>query len=202
MPEISFMFARVARVFYSAFLLGLIAWLSPALEAQESSKIRLETGTRPIDFDEPQAPLDSPPTLNEELDVRYTESERRRGHTGIVIVHAAIDERGEVVYAVVTKACNFPALDSSALHAVATGWFKPAHRDGKPVAARITIPVQFTNGYSEQLHDVQKTSEDLHDDVRSLERSKHQLEDEQRKLEGELNRLKEKRKKAPDTPLP
>ena len=184
--------ARVSRAF--SFLLAFACILASAQEsaAQDRKAVRLSYGTRPADFDRPQAALDSPPVLSEDFEVPYPEAEQRRGHTGIVIVQAAIDEQGEVVYAIVTKHCGFPALDSAALRAVTQARFKPARRDGRSVAARMTIPVEFTTSIPDQVHDVEKTQEELRDDVRRLEKSKKAAEEEQRKIEEEIRRLKHK----------
>jgi TonB family protein len=187
---------RLVRVFYSLPVAALLlVAMTTLLRAQDGGSPALSIGVRPEDFDRPQQPVDVPPALKEELDPQYPDAEKSRGHVGIVIVRAAIDARGDVTFAVVTKRCRYPVLDSSALRAVAGAWFKPALRDGKPVAAQLTIPVQFTTGTVDQLHDVQKTPEELREDVKRLETTKQAVENEQKAIEEEIRALKEARKK-------
>lgn len=166
------------------------------MTGQQQQPAGLSFGTRPSDFDRPQPPLDAAPELLEPLDVLYPEYEKRHGHTGITVLAAAIDARGDVIYGEVIKSCGYPVLDSSALSALRNAWFKAAKREGRQVAARLTIPVQFTNIHTSDKHDVEKTNDELRDDVRTLENSKRMLEEEQRKIEEEMKRLRQRKAKG------
>lgn len=73
----------------------------------------------------------------------YTEEARKAGVTGVVILEAIIDERGDVVNLKVLKGLP-KGLDQAALDAV-KGWkFKPATLEGKPVKVYYTLTVNFT----------------------------------------------------------
>lgn len=73
----------------------------------------------------------------------YTEEARKAGVTGVVILEAIIDERGDVVNIRVLKGLP-KGLDQAALDAVETWKFKPATLEGKPVKVYYTLTVNFT----------------------------------------------------------
>jgi len=71
-----------------------------------------------------------------------TETARKAGITGVVIISAVIDEEGNVVDARVVKGLPM-GLDQKALEAVRTWKFKPATAFGKPVRVSYTMTVSF-----------------------------------------------------------
>jgi protein TonB len=73
----------------------------------------------------------------------YTELARKARVTGVVIVEAIIDERGNVVNARVLKGLPM-GLDKAALDAVERWKFRPATLQGKPVKVYYTLTVNFT----------------------------------------------------------
>ncbi len=73
----------------------------------------------------------------------YTDAARRARVEGAVILLATIDKEGNVVDARVTHALPF-GLDSAALQAVKKWKFKPATRNGQPVAVYYELTVNFT----------------------------------------------------------
>lgn len=66
----------------------------------------------------------------------------RSGETGLVTVNFLVDEQGSVQDPKVEKT-TAPILDEPALKAVKKWKFKPAKRDGTPVAIRVSIPIKF-----------------------------------------------------------
>ncbi len=88
----------------------------------------------------------SPPGL---LDgVRNPEPEyplinRERGDQGVVTVLLRISEAGEVMGVEVIATSGYPALDDSARRAVQRWRFRPAMRDGVPVAGSIRTAIHF-----------------------------------------------------------
>lgn len=66
----------------------------------------------------------------------------RSGGTGLVTVNFLVDEQGAVQDAKVEKTTE-TSLDEPALKAVRKWKFKPAKRDGTPVAIRVSIPIKF-----------------------------------------------------------
>jgi len=72
----------------------------------------------------------------------YTELARRARVTGTVIVEAIIDEHGDVKDARVLKGLPM-GLDQAALDAIRTWKFKPATREGQPVAVYYVLTTNF-----------------------------------------------------------
>lgn len=76
---------------------------------------------------------------------RYPDAAREARLQGIVILEIVIDRNGEVTSTRVLKGLPM-GLDAAAVEAVRTWRFRPATRDGKPVAIYFTVPVQFRLG--------------------------------------------------------
>ncbi|MBN1448003.1 MAG: TonB family protein [Bacteroidetes bacterium] len=152
-------------------------------------------GTRPVDFDRPQIPTDASAALLEPLEVIYPDSAMRRGWEGVAIIAAWIDRRGDVAYAELAESSGHAMLDSVALTAVLSGYFKAAQRDGQPVASRMSIPVEFRLRRDVDAYDAVKSGEELQQEADELSRAKEMLEEEQRRIDEEIRRLKEQQKK-------
>ena len=73
----------------------------------------------------------------------YPADMRASNTSGIVVLGCDIDDKGVVTEAKVTKTTN-EAFNQAAIAAVAKWKFRPAQRDGKPVAIHINLPVKFT----------------------------------------------------------
>ena len=73
----------------------------------------------------------------------YTDAARRARIEGTVTVEATIDKQGNVVGAKVLEALPM-GLDRSALTAVRKWKFKPATRNGQPVAVKYVLSVKFS----------------------------------------------------------
>jgi protein TonB len=101
----------------------------------------------------PQAPgLDEPihmnaavirPVLLDGPQPRYTETARRAGVQGTVVVEAIIDEQGRVTNASLLKSLPM-GLDQAAVEAVKSWRFKPATLAGRAVKVYYTLTVNFT----------------------------------------------------------
>ncbi|HYU31122.1 MAG TPA: energy transducer TonB, partial [Thermoanaerobaculia bacterium] len=72
----------------------------------------------------------------------YTEVARKARVTGVVIVEAIIDERGDVTNARVLKGLPM-GLDRAALEAVQHWKFRPAQFQGRAVKVYYTLTVNF-----------------------------------------------------------
>jgi periplasmic protein TonB len=85
---------------------------------------------------EPPVPVRTvPPTFPDEM--------RRQGTAGLVTVSVLIDEKGNVQEPKVVKTSH-EAFAQPAMDALAKWKFKPAKKEGAPVAIRVNIPVQFS----------------------------------------------------------
>ncbi len=77
--------------------------------------------------------------------IHYPEAAREQGIEGRVIVSFVVDETGRVRDARVVRGVH-EALDQAVLQALQEVRFKPAQKDGLPVAVRMALPVVFQLG--------------------------------------------------------
>ena len=80
-------------------------------------------------------PLDRP-------DAKYTESARMKGITGVCLVGMIVDAAGMPQNVHVISSLE-PGLDQNAIEAVKHYRFKPAMKDGHPVAVLVNVEVNF-----------------------------------------------------------
>jgi TonB family protein len=84
-----------------------------------------------------------PPQLIEQVKPEYSEGLRSAGISGQVIVQFGVDATGAVQNVTVFKS-DHPELDDPAVEAVKKWRFKPAMKDGKPVATQmVRVPIDF-----------------------------------------------------------
>ena len=76
----------------------------------------------------------------------YPEAARAQRLEGTVLLLVVIDAGGRVTSANVLSSCGHPLLDRAALDSVRSWRFDPALQDGRPVAARVELPVRFCLG--------------------------------------------------------
>ncbi|MBC7186045.1 MAG: TonB family protein [Calditrichaeota bacterium] len=117
---------------------------------------QLELGKPPVEFvawDQPPEPIGGFEAMQANL--RYPEEARQAGIEGKVYVIALIDSNGTVrqAYAKPDTAAGHAALEKAALEAVLNSAWKPARKQGQPVAAQITIPVLFKVKGAERLEE-------------------------------------------------
>lgn len=94
------------------------------------------------------APVPVPPTAARPRDggcpkPGYPRRARARGQQGTVLVAVAIGADGTVASVAVERSSGFPGLDEAACSALAAWSFVPATENGRPVASRLVIPVDF-----------------------------------------------------------
>jgi protein TonB len=84
----------------------------------------------------------SGPAFLQRAPVRYPLIARRMGREGKVLLRLTMDESGKLLGVEVLKdpGCGFA---ESAVEAVKKSRFSPAHRNGRPVPSRVTLPVRF-----------------------------------------------------------
>ncbi len=93
--------------------------------------------------DEPVS-VDIMPVILKEKQPEYPTLTKAAGIEGIVWIKAFIDENGDVLNAMIAKSSGSYSLDNSALEAANENKFKPATRDGKPIAVWVTYRVVFS----------------------------------------------------------
>lgn len=73
----------------------------------------------------------------------YPVDVQKQGVTGMVVMIVDVAVDGSVSAAKVDRSAGDQRLDASALQAVKTWKFKPAMKNGKPVASQVRVPVDF-----------------------------------------------------------
>jgi TonB family protein len=76
----------------------------------------------------------------------YPEACRKAGVEGKVLVMVVVGEKGDIMSAQVSEGSGNAELDSAALAAVQQWRFEPGTKEGKPVEAKVIVPVQFRLG--------------------------------------------------------
>ena len=92
---------------------------------------------------DPQAkPYDQAPEPKTTVQPKYPDAATRAGTEGTVWTKVAIDETGKVVKVTISKSdaeiFNQPSIDAAMQWA-----FKPAMKDGKPIATEVAIPFRY-----------------------------------------------------------
>ena len=92
-----------------------------------------------------------PPTLPHPADYlanpkpSYPSLSRRLSEEGTVRLNILVNPDGSVARLELAKSSGYPRLDQSAMNTVQSSWkFEPARQGGKPVAAWVIVPIQFT----------------------------------------------------------
>ncbi|MDO8423925.1 MAG: TonB family protein [Parvibaculum sp.] len=85
-----------------------------------------------------QAHFRGPPTP-----ARYPKRARDLNQEGEVLLHVRLDNLGNAEEIVVWRSSGFILLDNAALAAARRWQFEPERRNGRPVFARVQIPVRF-----------------------------------------------------------
>lgn len=90
----------------------------------------------------PKGPSRPPKVLNW-TDPPYPDQARQQGIEGTVVLRLTVMENGRPTNVTVARSSGHAALDQAALGHVKRARFKPALRDGRPVAMTITFRVKF-----------------------------------------------------------
>ncbi len=111
---------------------------APAEAASLAQNVIIEDTLSPPDF----VPVDAEPVVVSRKNPAYPQLALRSGLEGTVWVKIWVDKEGQPKEAQVFKSDNH-VFDSSAIDA-ARGWvFKPAMKDGKPIAVWVSIPFKY-----------------------------------------------------------
>lgn len=84
----------------------------------------------------------TPPRLSEVATPDYTAEARKKKIEGAVTLLIVVDKKGDVVDAKVVKGLGY-GLDENAVLAVKEWKYKPAEKDGAPVAVKMEVSVDF-----------------------------------------------------------
>ncbi|WP_158884112.1 energy transducer TonB [Rhodanobacter sp. L36] len=79
--------------------------------------------------------------------IDYPSSAVAAREEGVVSVVAEVDVDGRATNAKVSKSSGYPDLDAAALQNISRWSFRPATKDGKPVAHWVAVPINFQLKY-------------------------------------------------------
>lgn len=75
----------------------------------------------------------------------YPALSKRLGEEGTVRLNILVNPDGSVARLELAQSSGYPRLDRSAMDTVQSSWkFEPARQGGRPVAAWVIVPIQFT----------------------------------------------------------
>ena len=119
-------------------LLAVGQTLNQSVVSRESSIV----GEKPVGQDAQAKPYDQAPEAKTTVNPKYPDIATRDGLEGTVWTKVVIDEAGKVVKVTISKSdaeiFNQPSIDA------AMQWvFKPAMKDGKPIATEVAIPFRY-----------------------------------------------------------
>jgi TonB family protein len=97
-----------------------------------------------VPFDTAPEPVEGYAVIQK--NVVYPELAVKAGVEGVVIVQADIDENGNVTGTKIQQSLGANGCDESAVNAIRSVQWKPAQKDGRPVAVSVYIPVDFKMG--------------------------------------------------------
>jgi TonB family protein len=87
----------------------------------------------------------TPPRLREVASPEYTEAAKKKKIEGQVTLLIVVDKKGEVANAKVVKGLGY-GLDENAVVAVKEWRYRPAEKDGAPIAVKMEVTVDFFLG--------------------------------------------------------
>jgi TonB family protein len=85
---------------------------------------------------------DVPPKLLYKAEPKYSEEARKAKYSGTVLLSVEIDTKGRVGAIRVVRPLGL-GLDEKAIECVQKWKFRPALKDGRPVAVRVSIEISF-----------------------------------------------------------
>lgn len=117
---------------------------SPPLPSMPSA-IRTETTSSTVN--PAKEPAYQPPRADAAYFVNpkpnYPRAARQRGLEGVVRLDLDIDSEGCVTAIALAASSGAESLDRAAIQAVKDWRFRPAMQDGRPIAARVQVPIRF-----------------------------------------------------------
>jgi protein TonB len=123
----------------------------PVAEIAEAAPEPVAETTLPAPAEAASEPAPAPLAPPRSVDYRtnpkplYPPLSRRLGEAGTVHLDILVNPDGSVARLVLAKSSGHPRLDRTAIETVQSSWkFEPARQGGRPVAAWVTVPIQFT----------------------------------------------------------
>jgi len=122
------------RIFLVMFIAVLMTSAAPWCAAQSRTQTINEAIALSDDI--------TPPRLSEVAVPEYTAEAKKKKIEGTVTLVIVVDKKGDVIDAKVVKGLGY-GLDENAIVAAKEWKYKPAEKDGEPVAVKMEITVDF-----------------------------------------------------------
>ncbi len=122
------------RILFAVFVVLVLLTLSPMCAAQNKAQAVDQAVGITDDI--------TPPRLKEVASPDYTEEAKKKKIEGTVTIAIVVDKKGDVVDAKVVKGLGH-GLDENAIVAVKEWKYKPAEKDGEPIAVKMNVTVEF-----------------------------------------------------------
>jgi TonB family protein len=122
---------RILPVLFTALLVISVA---PWCAGQSKTKAVVEAVAITDDI--------TPPRLTEVASPDYTAEAKKKKIEGTVTLAIVVDKNGDVADAKVVKGLGY-GLDENAIIAVKVWKYKPAEKDGEPIAVKMEVTVDF-----------------------------------------------------------
>ena len=131
------------RILLSIFAALLLMSAAPCVAASGAAA-QSKTPSKSSAIDQAVAITDeiTPPRLSEVASPDYTAEAKKKKIEGVVKLMIVVDKKGDVVDAKVVKSLGY-GLDENAIIAVKEWKYKPAEKDGVPVAVKMEVTVDF-----------------------------------------------------------
>ncbi len=138
------------RVFLAAMAGLLVMSAGPGCAALHASQNAIQNANQNTNQSKAQAMAQpvaltddiTPPRLSEVASPEYTAEAKEKKIEGPVTVAIVVDTKGDVVDAKVVKGLGY-GLDENAILAVKEWKYKPAEKDGVPIAVKMEVQVDF-----------------------------------------------------------
>ena len=122
------------RILFAALVVLMVMSVVPMCAAQSKGQAVIQAVAITDDI--------TPPRLREVASPDYTEEAKKKKVEGTVTLSIVVDTKGDVVDAKVGKGLGH-GLDENAIIAVKEWKYKPAEKDGAPVAVKMEVAVEF-----------------------------------------------------------
>ena len=118
--------------------------LSQSVSSRESNLVSEKSVVQDVQ----SKPFDIAPEAKTTAQPKYPDAAKRSGTEGTVWTKVAIDETGKVVKVTISKS-DAEVFNQASIDAAMQWAFKPAMKDGKPIATEVSIPFRYKMGGKE-----------------------------------------------------
>lgn len=122
------------RILFAVFVVLVLLTMAPICAAQSKTQAADQAVAITDDI--------TPPRLKEVASPDYTEEAKKKKIEGTVTLEIVVDKKGDVIDAKVVKGLGH-GLDENATAAVKEWKYKPAEKDGAPIAVKMEVTVEF-----------------------------------------------------------